>query len=123
MVHKIIAHFLGDMHMCWKRKQGLNKTTLPHEIMGIHNCTQRFMHSCDNTPASSHIESCIHGTQTQCLAKVLISHKEYLSEVLTWATKVGCYTNSVVSMNALNTVIANAIENSANGRQSSHLVP
>jgi hypothetical protein len=79
------------MHMCWKRKQGLNKTTLPHEIMGIHNCTQRFMHSCDNTPASSHIKSCIHRAHIHCWAKVFNYPQKYLSEVLTGATKVGCY--------------------------------
>jgi hypothetical protein len=27
--HEIIAQFLGDKHMCWKRKQGLNKTNTP----------------------------------------------------------------------------------------------
>jgi hypothetical protein len=53
------------------------------------------MHSHKITHASTHMKSCIHRTHTHIAEqKFYFTHKKYLSKVLTWLTKVGCYSEA-----------------------------
>jgi hypothetical protein len=75
MLHKIIAHFLGKSHVL-ERKQGLNKSTLSHEIIGIQTCTHEIMHSHDNTHASTHTQE----NKCSCITSTMLSIGFYFTQ-------------------------------------------
>jgi hypothetical protein len=98
MLHKIIAHFLGKNRVL-KRKQGLNKSTLSHEIIGIHTCTHKIMHIPNHTKIHMLAQTCNHafiGHTYIAEQKFLITHKKYLSKVFNLGNKSGGVTLPLV---------------------------